>query len=93
MTVGCLDHASCYNNQCSHHNVGCWNICSLVEAEGSVNTPSIKRGVSIDRKITLILVEELRWFEMSITDVIDTKRFGQRVYEVTWFTYIHPVYM
>ena len=36
-----------------------------------------------------LLVEELHWFEMSITDVIDTNWFGQGVYEVTWFVMIN----
>ena len=70
MTVG---SAGCYNNhRQSHLNVGCWNVRSLVEAEGPVTTALTRRGVSVDRKINF-LVGELRRFEMSITGVSETK--------------------
>ena len=61
---------------------------SLVEAEGPVTTASIRRGVSVDRKINF-LVEELRRFEMSITGVSETKWFGQGVYDVDGFLMVH----
>ena len=86
MTVG---SAGCYNNhRQSHLNVGCWNVRSLVEAEGPVTTASTRRGVSVDRKINF-LVGELRRFEMSITGVSETKWFGQGVYEVDGFVMVH----
>ena len=46
MTVG---NTGCFNNhRRSRLNVGCWNVRSLVEAEGSVTTASTRRGVSVD---------------------------------------------
>ena len=54
--------ASCYNNRRqSHLNVGCWNVHSLVEAEGLVTTASIRRGVSVDHKINFLAGELRRW--------------------------------
>ena len=50
---------------------GCWNMPSLVEAEGLVTTASIKRGVSIDQYY--FSIEKLCQFEMSITGVRETK--------------------
>ena len=64
-------------------NVGCWNVYSLVEAEGPVTNRINQRGVSVDCKINF-LVGELRRFEMSITGISETKWFGQGVYESGW---------
>ena len=70
MTVG---GAGCYNNhRQSRFNIRCRNVRSLVEAEGPVTTASIRRGVSVDRKINL-LVGELCPFKMNIIRVSETK--------------------
>ena len=85
MISGLLGAVGCFNNHCrSWLNVGCWNMRSLVEPEGSVATASVRRGVQVDRKI-IFLVEELCRFNMSITRVSETKWFGQGVYEVDVF--------
>ena len=66
---------------CSHNHrhfwlgIGSWNLCSLVESEGSVATVSTRRGVQVDRKINL-LVEELHCFEVSIAGISEMKWFG-----------------
>ena len=52
-------------------NVGCCNLRSLVEVEALVTSASTKSGVSIDCKINF-LIEEMHWFEMSITGVSET---------------------
>ena len=89
MTGGCLRSASCSHNHChSWLNVGSWNLCLLVESEGSVATVSTRRGVHIDRKVNL-LVEELHRFEISITGISEMKWFGQDVYEVDGFVLVH----
>ena len=86
---GHLGSADCSNNQrCSWFNVGCWNMRSLVEAEGSVATASVRREVQVDRKINF-LVKELRHFNMSIAEVSETKWFGQGVYKVDGFVMVH----
>ena len=63
-------------------------MCSLVEAEGSVATASVRREVRVDWKIHF-LVKELCCFNMSITGVSETKWFGQEVYEVDGFVMVH----
>jgi len=56
MTSDHLGAAGCFHN---HHqswfNIDCWNVCSLVEAEESVATASVRRGVQVDNP-GLILV-------------------------------------
>ena len=89
MIGGHLGAAGCFNNHCqSWLNIGCWNMRSLVEAEGSVATASVRGGVQVDRKINL-LVDELRHFDMCITGVSESKWFGQGVYEVDGFVMVH----
>ena len=60
-------------------------MCSLVEAEGSVATE--RRGPS-DCKINF-LVDELSRFDMSITEIRESKWFYQGVYNVGGFVLIH----
>jgi len=65
MTGGHLGAADCFHN---HHQswltIGCWNMCSVVEAEGSVATASVSEG-QVDHKINF-LVNELCRFDISI---------------------------
>jgi len=63
-------------------------MCSLVEAEGSVVTASVRGEVQVDRKIN-VLVNELHRFDMSITGITESKWFGQGVYEVDGFVMVH----
>jgi len=52
MTIGHLGAAGCFhNNYQSWLNIGCWNMHSLVEAEGSIATVSVRGGVQVDCKI------------------------------------------
>ena len=49
MTGGQLEAAGCsHNHYHSWLNIGSWNLCSLVESEGSVVTVSTRRGVQVD---------------------------------------------
>ena len=84
-----LGAASYFHNH--HHswlNNGCWNVCSLVEAEGSVATASVRGEVQGDHKIKF-MVDELCRFDMSITGISEPKWFGQGVYEVDGFVMVH----
>ena len=72
-------------------HIGCWNMRTLVEAEGSIATSVVRpssRGVTVDRKATL-MVQELKRFRMNVTGISETKRFGQVVYEVKGYTILH----
>ena len=56
-------------------SIGCWNMRTLVEAEGSIETSVVRsstRGVAVDRKATL-MVQELKKYRMSITGISETK--------------------
>ena len=56
-------------------NVGCWNMRTLVESDGSIATGVSRqggRGVAVDRKASL-LVQELRKFKMSVVGISETK--------------------
>ena len=77
-----------HNHHQSWLNIGCWNMGSLVEAEGSVATVSVRGGVQVDRKMNFV-VDELCHFDMSITGIIESKWFGQGVYDVDDFVMIH----
>ena len=72
-------------------NIGCWNMRTLVEAEGSVAMgvarPGV-RGVAVDRKAAL-MVHELKRFQMNITGISETKWFGNNVYNIEGYTIIH----
>jgi len=89
MTGGHLGAAGCFHN---HHqswlNIGCQNMRSLVEAEGSVATASVRGGVQVDRKINFLVVE-LHRFDIRITGISKSKCFGQGMYNVDGFVMIH----
>ena len=71
--------------------VGCWNVRSLVEADGGVKTATVRTGpssVAVDKKIHF-LVRELMRFRMGITCVSETKWFGKDVYEIDGYTVLH----
>ena len=55
-------HPSGFHRLKSFLRVGCWNVCSLVEADGGVKTATVRTGkqpVAVDRKIKF-LVDELK---------------------------------
>ena len=72
-------------------SVGCWNIRTLVEAKGPIETsvarPS-RRGVAVDRKVSL-MERELKNYEVSMTGISEIKWFGQAVYELEGYTILH----
>ena len=58
---------------------GCWNMQTLVESEGPIETSVARpsgRGVTVDR----LMVQELKKYGMSVTGISETKWFGQAVY-------------
>ena len=72
-------------------NVGCWNMRTLVESDGSIATGVARRGgrgVAIDRKASL-MVQELRKFGMSVVCISETKWFGSAVYDIDGYLILH----
>ena len=72
-------------------NVGCWNMRTLVEFDGSIFTGVSRqggRGVTVDRK-ALLMVQELRKFGLSVVGISDTKWFGNAIYDVDGFLILH----
>ena len=65
---------------------------TLVESDGPIETgvarPSRSRGVTVDRKASL-MVQELKKYGMSVTGISETKWFGQAVYQVEGYTILH----
>ena len=71
--------------------VGCWNMRTLVESDGSIATGVARRGgrgVAIDRK-ALLMVQELRKFWMSVVCISETKWFGSAVYDIDGYLILH----
>ena len=82
------------NHDCRHRrrlNIGCWNMRTLVQSEGSIETRVVRpssTGVTVDRKTTL-MVQELKRFGMNITGISETKWFGEAVYDVEGYTILY----
>ena len=75
----------------SRLNVGCWNMRTLVEAEGNIATSLARpgsRGVTVDRKVTL-MVQELKKYGMNLTGISESKWFCQNVYNIDNYTTLH----
>ena len=71
--------------------VACWNMRSLVQNEGSIETATSRpgaRGVAVDRKAGL-MVQELKKYQISITGISEIKWFGQEVYNIGGYTVLH----
>ena len=71
--------------------VGCWNMRTLVESEGPIETSVARpggRGVPVERKASL-MVGELKRYGVNVTGISETKWFGQSVYDIEDFTIIH----
>ena len=61
-------------------NIGCWNMRTLVESEGSIATAISRkggRGVTVDRKVSL-MVQELKKHGMNVVGISETKGLGMR---------------
>ena len=64
--------------------VGCWNMRTLVEAEGPIETSVVRpggRGVTVDRKATL-MVREFKKYGVQLAGISETKWFGEAIYQV-----------
>ena len=61
----------------SRLNVGCWNIRTLVEAEGNIATSLARpgsRGVRVDCTCEAIfMVQELKKYRINLTGISETK--------------------
>ena len=72
-------------------NIGCWNMCTLVDSEGSIATAISRkggRGVTVDRKVSL-MVQELKKYGMNVVGISETKWFGNAVYDVDGYLMLH----
>ena len=74
-------------------NVACWNVRSLVENEGTVETARVRKDEravkgSVDRKVVL-LVWELRRYNIYAAGISETKWFSSNVYEVEGHVVLH----
>ena len=72
-------------------NIGCWNMRTLVEAEGSIATSVARpgaRGVPVDKKASF-MIREFRKYRINIAGISETKWFGQDIYEVEGYTILH----
>ena len=72
-------------------NVGYWNMRTLVEGAGAINTAltsSTRREFCVDKKSEL-MVAELKRFEMNVTEISETNWFGQEIYHVQGFRILH----
>ncbi len=83
------------NNRCSgcskKLNVGCWNMRSLVESDGSIATGVSRqggRGVAVDKKSRL-MVQEFCKFGMNVVDLSETKWCGNALYNVDGYLILH----
>ena len=86
-----LKQDGCAGKRRSRLSIGCWNMRTLVEAEGNIETSVVRpsaRGVAVDRKATL-MVQELKKYRMNITGISETKWFGQAMYNVEGYTILH----
>ena len=72
-------------------SIGCWNMRTLVEAEGPIETSVSRpggRGVAVDRKVTL-MIQELKQYSVNLTAVSETKWFRKAIYQVEGYTILH----
>ena len=60
--------------------VGSWNVRSLVESEGNIETASIQNKVVEDRKLDLV-ISELHRLSLDVAGVQETHWFGEHLYE------------
>ena len=71
--------------------VGCWNMWTLVEAEGPVETSVVRsgmRGVTVDRKAAL-MVRELKKYSVQLAGICESRWFGKAIYQVDGYTILH----
>ena len=68
-------------------SVGCWNMRSLVEEEGSRARKGKKVKGSVEKK-SVLLGWELKRYNLFAAGISETKWFGEYVYEVGGYTYL-----
>ena len=72
-------------------NSGCWNMRTLVESDGSIETAVTRkshRGAAVDRKASL-MVMKLKKYRMNVVEISETKWFGSTVYKVDWYVIMY----
>ena len=72
-------------------NVGCWNMRTLVEAEGPIETSVLRpsdRAVMVDWKASM-KVCKLKKYKVNAVGISETKWFGQAIYQVEGYTILH----
>ena len=82
---------NCHSKHHREISVGCWNMQTLVEAEGRVETSVVRksgRSVVVDRKAAL-MVHELKKYGVSIAGISETKWFGKDLYDVEGYMILH----
>ena len=82
---------NCHYKRHREISVGCWNMRTLVEAEGRVETSVVRksgRSVVVDRKAAL-MVHELKKYGVSIAGINETKWFGKDLYDVEGYMILH----
>ena len=69
-------------------NVGCWNMRSLVEDEGGLETSRARKGKvkGAVEKRSALLCWELKHYNIYAAGISETKCFGANMYEVEGYT-------
>ena len=73
--------------------LACWNMRSLVECEGSIETARVRKDGrrekgAVEKKATM-LIWELKWYGVYAAGISETKWFGSNIYEVEDYTILH----
>ena len=84
-------HGNYHSKRHREISVGCWNMRTLVEAEGRVETSVVRksgRSVVVDRKAAL-MVHELKKYGVSTAGISDTKWFGKDLCDVEGYMILY----
>ena len=69
-------------------NIGCWNVRSLLDEEGDLQTARKQGQSTILRKVRF-LVQELKRYNIAVTGISETKWFGNDIYDLGSHTIKH----
>ena len=72
----------------SQLSIGCWNMRTILEAEGPIEFKPGNRGVAVDRKVSL-MIQELKKYSVNLTAISETKWFGKAICQVDCYTIFH----
>ena len=79
--------------KCGRLNVVCWNMRSLVEGDGSVETARTRQDHRVQKgaveKKSVLMVWEMRRYKTFAAAISETKWFGSRMYEVEGHLILH----